>query len=103
MIKSSITKAEARFTATQKKDKKLLTEREKSRKENADKLARLRALRLDKEEAELRQKAKGVTAKAATDTPVENPVETPDENPVDTTVDETAAAQELPQAHRRQS
>ena len=42
-------KAEEQFTATQKKDEKTLNEREKIRQDQADKVARLRALRLAKE------------------------------------------------------
>ena len=44
--------AEQRFTATQKKDKQAMSDREKERQEMTDKIAKLRALRLAKEAAE---------------------------------------------------
>jgi len=49
--KVAISKAERQFTATQKKDDKALKEKEKAKKDAADKVARLRGLRLEKETA----------------------------------------------------
>jgi hypothetical protein len=44
--------AEERFTATQKKDKQAMSDREKERQDMTDKIAKLKALRLAKEAAE---------------------------------------------------
>lgn len=44
-------KAEAKFRASQKKEDKLIKDKEQSRKVSAEKLARLRAQRLGKENA----------------------------------------------------
>ena len=52
MLKSVKTKAEEQFAATQKKDKKVLKEKEKALQERAEHVARLRALRLAKEAAD---------------------------------------------------
>ena len=52
MLKSAKSKAEQQFTATQKKDRQVLAEREKVRQERAEKTARLKALRLAKEAEE---------------------------------------------------
>ena len=52
MLKSVKTKAEEQFAATQKKDKKVLKEKEKARLERAEHVASLRALRLAKEAAD---------------------------------------------------
>ncbi len=52
MMRTVRSKAEAQFTATQKKNEKALKEKEKLRKEKADQLKRLRALRLEKEAAD---------------------------------------------------
>lgn len=52
MSKSARSKAEAQFTATNKKDTKALMDREKVRQQKADQVARLRALRLAKEAAD---------------------------------------------------
>jgi hypothetical protein len=42
-------KTESKFRASQKKDEKFLKDKEQNREERAEKLARLRALRLEKE------------------------------------------------------
>ncbi len=52
MSKSAKSTAEEKFAATQKKDEPFLNEKEKARLENAEKVARLRALRLAKEAAD---------------------------------------------------
>ncbi|HJM51246.1 MAG TPA: hypothetical protein QGF63_15555 [Alphaproteobacteria bacterium] len=52
MWKSSKSRTEKQFTATQKKDKQILNEREKARREKAEHVAKLRALRLAKEAAD---------------------------------------------------
>ncbi len=52
MSKSAKSTAEEQFAASQKKDKQLLNEKEKARLENAENVARLRALRLAKEAAD---------------------------------------------------
>jgi|SaaInl4_135m_RNA_FD_contig_51_1430207_length_1019_multi_14_in_0_out_0_3 hypothetical protein len=52
MSKSARTKAEEQFSATQKQDKPLLDEKEVVRLERAEKVARLRSLRLAKEAAD---------------------------------------------------
>ena len=52
MLKSAKSRAEEHFTATQKKDKQVLKEKEKARQEKADHVAGLRALRLAKEAAD---------------------------------------------------
>ncbi len=52
MLKSAKSRAEERFAATQKKDKQALNEKEKARQEEAENVARLRALRLAKEAAD---------------------------------------------------
>ena len=52
MLKSARSRAEERFAATQKKDKQALNEKEKARQEEAENVARLRALRLVKEAAD---------------------------------------------------
>lgn len=57
IMKAARSRAEAKFTATQKKGEKLLKEKEKQRKESAEKLARLRALRLERESAEKGEKS----------------------------------------------
>jgi hypothetical protein len=44
--------AEERFTATQKKDKQAMSDREKERQDMTDKIAKLKALRLAKEAAD---------------------------------------------------
>jgi hypothetical protein len=52
MSKSARSRAEEQFTATQKKDKQALKEKEKARQEREDHVASLRALRLAKEAAD---------------------------------------------------
>ncbi|MBT6096279.1 MAG: hypothetical protein HOH04_15445 [Rhodospirillaceae bacterium] len=52
MMRTVRSRAEAQFTATQKKDEKALKEKEKLKKDKADQLKRLRTLRLDKEAAD---------------------------------------------------
>ncbi len=52
MLKSRKSRAEEQFAATQKKDKQALKEKEKARQENAEHVAKLRALRLAKEAAD---------------------------------------------------
>jgi|TARA_Y100000031_G_scaffold148324_1_gene184489 colicin import membrane protein len=50
--KSAKSRTEKQFTATQKRDKQILKEREKARREKAEHVAKLRALRLAKEAAD---------------------------------------------------
>ena len=52
MLRSVKLKAEKQFSASQKKDKQALKEKEKARQERAEQVARLRALRLAKEAAD---------------------------------------------------
>ncbi|HJO97147.1 MAG TPA: hypothetical protein QF891_04055, partial [Rhodospirillales bacterium] len=52
MLKTVKSRAEEQFTATQKKDRKALKDKEKARQERADSVARLRGLRLAKEAAD---------------------------------------------------
>ena len=52
MPKSARLRAEEQFAATQKKDKQALKEKDRARQEIADRMARLRALRLAKEAAD---------------------------------------------------
>ena len=52
MSKLSKSKAEELFTATQKQDKKFLKEKEQAQQQRAEGVAKLRALRLDKEAAD---------------------------------------------------
>ncbi len=52
MWKSVRSRAEEQFAATQKKAKHALKEKEKARQDSAEKVARLRALRLAKEAAD---------------------------------------------------
>ena len=52
MYKSVKTRAEEQFTATQKKNKRALNEKEKARRERAEHVAKLRPLRLAKEAKE---------------------------------------------------
>ena len=68
MLKSAKSRAEEHFTATQKKDKQVLKEKEKARQEEAEHTASLRALRLakeaaDREAAEATAVEKGATEK----------------------------------------
>ena len=57
MRKSVMSKAEAQFKATEKKAKQELKDREAARKARADQVAKLRALRLEKEAADLAAEA----------------------------------------------
>jgi len=52
MLKSAKSRAEEKFTATQKKDKQALKEKEKAWQQRMEHTARLRALRLAKEAAD---------------------------------------------------
>jgi hypothetical protein len=52
MSKSARSRAEEQFTATQKKDKQALKEKDKARQEREEHVASLRALRLAKEAAD---------------------------------------------------
>ncbi len=52
MDKSIKSRAEEQFAGTQKKDKRVLKEKEIARQERAEEVARLRALRLAKEAAD---------------------------------------------------
>ena len=65
MRKSVKSRAEEQFAATQKKDKQPLKEKEKARQEMAERVARLRALRLAKEAADKGAAAAAAAEKAA--------------------------------------
>ena len=52
MMKSARARAEELFTATQKRDRQALKEKEKAGQEIADRVAKLKALRLAKEGAD---------------------------------------------------
>ena len=52
MLKSVKSRAEEQFAASKKKEKQFLNEKEKARLESAEKVARLRVLRLAKEAAD---------------------------------------------------
>jgi len=65
MRKLVISRAEEQFVATQKKDKQPLKEKEKARQEMAERVARLRALRLAKEAADKGAAAAAAAEKAA--------------------------------------
>jgi hypothetical protein len=52
MMMTMKSRAEEKFSATQKKDKQALTEREKAWQQRMEHTARLRALRLEKEAAD---------------------------------------------------
>jgi len=58
-------RAEEQFTATQKKAKQALIEREKARQERADHIAKLKALRLAKEAVDKEAAEKADAVKAA--------------------------------------
>ena len=60
MLKSVKSRAEEYFTATQKKGKKALKEKDKARQERAKHVAGLRALRLTKEAADKEAAEKAV-------------------------------------------
>ncbi len=49
MLKTVKSRAEEQFTATQKKDKKVLKDKEKARQDRSEYVGRLRSLRLAKE------------------------------------------------------
>ena len=59
MLKSVKSRAEQQFTATQKKDRQILKEKEKAQQERAEHTAKLRALRLAKEAADKKAAEKG--------------------------------------------
>jgi hypothetical protein len=65
MLKSAKSRAEELFTATQKKDKQLLKEKEKAQLERAEHVANLRALRLAKEAADKEAAEEADAEKAA--------------------------------------
>ena len=65
MLKSVKSRAEEQFTATQKKDKQALKEREKAQQARAEHMARLRGLRLAKEAADKEAAEKEAAKKAA--------------------------------------
>lgn len=68
MAKSAISMAEAKFAATQKKDKQVIKAKEKARIERAEQTAKLRDLRLAKEAAEREAAEKEAAEKAAAKT-----------------------------------
>ncbi len=63
MLKSVKSRAEEQFTATQKKKKMVLKEKEQARQERAEHVAGLRALRLAKEAADKEAAAEKAAAK----------------------------------------
>ncbi len=65
MLKSARSRAEEQFTATQKKDKQALKEKEKARREKSEHVAKLRALRLAKEAADKEAAEKAAAEKVA--------------------------------------
>ena len=65
MLRSVKSKAELQFTATQKKDKQALKDKEKARQERAAHTQRLRALRLAKEAADKEAAEKAAAGKTA--------------------------------------
>ena len=73
MLKSVKSRAEEQFTATQKKDKMALKEKEKARQERHEHTARLRALRLAKEAADKESAEKEAAAKKKKKKPVRLP------------------------------
>lgn len=84
MPKSAKSKAEAHFTATQRKDQQFLKERDKAQQERAEHTARLRALRLAKEAADREAAEKTAAEKGARKAASKASKKTPD----------------LPQVHR---
>ncbi len=68
MLKTVKSKAEERFAATQKKEVKFQKERESARLETADRVAKLRALRLAKEAADKEAAETEAAEKAAAKT-----------------------------------
>ena len=65
MRNSVKSRAEEQFAATQKKDKQSLKDKEKARQEMAERVARLRALRLANEAADKEAAAAAAAEKAA--------------------------------------
>ena len=65
MLKSVKSRAEEKFTATQKKNKQVLKGKKKEQQERAEHVASLRALRLTKEAADKEAAEKAVAEKAA--------------------------------------
>ncbi len=65
MLKSAKSRAEQQFTATQKKDKRALEEKELARQERAKHVAKLRGLRLAKEASD-KKAADEIAAEKAT-------------------------------------
>ena len=80
MRKSARSRAEELFTATQKKDREALKEKEKAAREIAERMAKLRALRLAKEAADKEAAEEAAAEEAAA---------------------ENKKPSRLPQAHRR--
>jgi len=66
MLKSVKSRAEEQFTATQKKDKQILKEREKAQQERAEHTSKLRSLRLAKEAADIAKAEKTAATKKKT-------------------------------------
>lgn len=64
-MKSSKSKAEEQFAATQKKDKKFVKDKERAEQMRADRVASLKALRLAKEAADREAAEAAATQKAA--------------------------------------
>ena len=69
MAKSARSRAEQHFTASQKKDKQDLKEREKAWQDKLDRTATLRALRLAKEAVDKQDADEAAALKAATKKP----------------------------------
>jgi hypothetical protein len=69
MAKSARSRAEQHFTASQKKDKQDLKEREKAWQDKLDRTATLRALRLAKEAVDKQAADEAAALKAATKKP----------------------------------
>ena len=90
MLKSVRSRAEEQFTATQKKDKQALKEKEKAWQEMSDRTANLRALRLAKEAADEEAAEKAAAEKAAEKAAAKKAAAKNKKKPT-----------RLPQAHRR--
>jgi hypothetical protein len=93
MWKPNKSRAEQHFAAAQKKDDKLIKQKEKTQRERDDRMARLRDLRLAKEAAE--QQASATPAPAAPAEKAESAAEAPE------TAEELTAR--LPKVHPHQS
>ncbi len=65
MSKSAKSRAEEQFTATQKKDKQVLKDKEKARYDRAENVSKLKALRMAKEAADKEAAAVVEAEKAA--------------------------------------